>query len=1122
MSAVQRSTQLLLDELDVLPYRERMSTLARRAGDLAATGELPSVLADLRGGTTYHRFLAVTAGQLAGDPEAVRVALDDQHPTIRAVAVKGGLRAGWLAGPDLLAFVRNAPADLRALVYRSLRHLGREEVADGLVDEVLERFGATEAVALLPACGPDTARRLLPAVDHAVQNWLPLARHHGDVLLAHAEAVSPGLGLQERAGWWSARVRGILLAGRGRPDRALTLLERHAPADFLPGDLAGYGYLAAAAPHRMLALLTAPSRAGWVCHQWLPPALLRRLGRLPEAELVELGRRVRGYNNSLDRLLAALPPARRGHLYDAVLADLERANDVPDTALVEVLPRAWREREARRVLTLDRVRRDEAAVRTWSAFLPWPEASQALSPSLRAADAPDRTAGYTLLLAAARRSGDPSAVTEAVLRLTRSRNEQDPVRAALLTELAGLARSLHAGCVEALNQLTVDATTSRDASTRTLSALGALVARVLNHHIDEPALLRWALDTADRLFGGRRLPPLERFDETLRHGQEELLFTRLRGRIEAGVARGEFDTLFAVTRALGRRAWRVPELQELLRRSIRPGVVSHVVRTAAELWLADPTTRAQRVAYVLDADSSTITFPLLWRTVSTRRTDLLDRVLQDPPPAGAFLTAGTRWIPGRPVHAERWLPRQQDAFVRLQARLAADAGTPLHDRTTALRNAAAVPGAGRDLVLRYVDSPNITLAEAALGALPWTDRPDEALPVLLSHAADDRARVSMYAAGRTARFLRPDDLLAPLSAVALGRGKVTSRKAAVRLLGRFGPPEAMPVLLAAWQQTGQHRDVRAAVVAAARERLSTPESWTILEQAVLGDRAESLTVLAAPPERVAAPDRPRYAALVALACASPDHQVTRSAWPRLARWMPWAPDVTDLVTAALTDLGEQQNWPSPYPLVRALLDHPERPERDVLAEALRTLVRLDDADPDLGGPAADRPARRRIGAIVDEAGNWAGTAGPQVDRAPARQAAVALGRHPAYVAEAAGLLSALLRLDAVTSGQLVAEIVRIAELVDGRPVLAGRLAHLLGRRTTRWRPTSVDPALLLDAAGSLAGRGDVATGLFAVALARHGRSLGWPQPWRNLLRLLRGHPVADVRDAAFGVSMAAA
>ncbi|WP_328418056.1 hypothetical protein OG470_31080 [Micromonospora sp. NBC_00389] len=1121
MSAVQRSTQRLLDELDVLPYRERMATLARRAVDLSTTGELPGVLTDLRGGTTYHRFLAVTAGQVVGDGAAVRVALDDPHRPIRSVAVKAGLRAGWLSGAELLTLVLDASADLRRLVYRSLRNLRRSEVADALVDAVWDRFGAVEAVALLPACGPDTVRRLLPAVEHAVEGWVPLARRHANVLLDHAEAVLPDLDPKELSRWWSAHSRGVLMAGRGRPDRALTLLERHAPADCLPGDLTDYGALAAAAPSRVLALLTAPSRAGWVAYQWLPPALLRRFVGLPHAELVELGRRVRGHNNSLDRLLGAVPPSRRGALYDAVLADLETADEIPDVALLEVLPRAWREREARRVLALDRVRHDEAAVRSWSAFLPWPEASAALTPALRAADAQDRAVAYELLLDAARRSRDPAVVAEAVARLSRLRNEQDPVRAAALTALASLARLLRADSVEALTQITVDATTTRDASTRTLAALGSLSTGVLGQHIDEPALLRWALDTLDRLFGGHRLPTLGRFDETLRHGQEEMVFAQLRGWIEAGSARGQFSALFAVTRALGRRAWRLPELQELLSRAGDPGSVAVVVREAVELWLADPRTRAQRVAHVLDRDASTITFPTVWRTVSARRTDLLDRVLLGPPPTGAFLTAGTRWIPGPPVHPERWLPRQQEAFVRLQARLAADAGTPLHGRAAAIRAAAPVPDAGRELVLRYVESPNITLAEAALGALPWTDRPDEALPVLMSHADDEQARVALYAAGRAVRFTRPAALLTPLSGVALGRGKVTSRKESLRLLGRYGPPAAMPVLLAAWQQPDQHRDVRAAVVAAARQRLHAPQSWTILEEAVVGSREESLTVLTTPPDRVARPDRPRYAALIVRACANPGREVTRAAWPRLAHWMSWAPDVTDLITAALTDLGEHHAWPSLHPMVGALLDHPDRPERGALATALRALVQIDEADLNAGGPAADRPARRRISAILDQAGTWARSVGSQIDRAQARAAARDLGRHPAYVAKAAELLTAL-QLGGTTPHQLTADVVEIAELVSGRPALAARLADGLGQQTERrWSGTTIDSDLLFDTTRNLTARGEATTGLFAVALVREGRSLGWPEPWRDLLRSLREHPIADVRDGAFDISMEA-
>ncbi|MEU4774096.1 hypothetical protein [Micromonospora sp. NPDC023644] len=1113
MSGVRRSTRRLLGELDALAHPERMSTLARRARQLAATGELPEILADLRGGESYHRFLAVTAAEIVGDRAAARAALSDPYGTIRAVAVKVGLRAGWLAGDDLRAFVRDAPADLRHLVYRSLRHLRRPAVADDLIDGVLGRFGAGEAVALLPACGADTVRRLLPVVEHALPDSVRLARRHGDVVLDHAESTLPHLHAAERDRWWTTHGKRVLVAGRRRPERALTLLERYAPTGYLPGDLTDYGALAAYAPGRVLALLTEVSRVDRLRYVGLPSALLRQLVRLPQADLLALGRRVRGHDGLLRRLLAALPPARRGGLYDAVFADIETATRIPDAALLEVLPHAWREREARRVLALDEVRHDEAQVRSWSALLPWPAASAALTPALRAADAHDRAVAYQLLLAAARRSRDPAAASEALARLDRLRNEQDPVRAVALAELTNLAPLLRADAVEVLARITADATATRDASTRTLAALGSLAARVLGRHVDEPALLRWALDTLDRLFGGHRLPPLGRFDRTLRRGQEELVFARLREWVEAGMARGRFAALFAVTRALGRRAWQLPELQELLRRATVPGTVAAVVGEAVELWLADPRTRAQRVAYVLRADASTITLPTVWRAVSARRTDLLDGVLRHPP-KGAFLTAGTRWIPGRPVHAERWLPRQQQAFVRLQARLAADAGTPLHHRAAAVRAAAPVPDAGRELVLRYVDSPNVTLAEAALEALPWTDRPAEALPLLLSHADDERARVALYAATRAVRCTRPADLVGPLAGVALGRGKVTSRKQAVRLLGRFGPPEAMAVLASAWQQPDQHRDVRAAVVAAARQRLHAPESWPILEQAIVGSREESLTVLATPPDEVASTERPRYAALVARACASPDREVGRLAWPRLVHWLPWAPDLTGLITAALTDLGGRHDWQSVRPVVDAVLRHPDRPEREVPAAALRALVRADDADPDPGGPAGDRPARRRVDAIV---ATMCGALEPRSDPAPVRRAADELGRHPAYLAGAGTLLTRLLPLDGTTSERLTADIVEIAELVAGRPALAARLARLLGQRAAP--PAALDVESVLGTARVLAARGEAGTGLFAVALAEGGRAFGWSAPWRNLLHLLREHPVADVRDAAFDIRM---
>jgi hypothetical protein len=107
---------------------------------------------------------------------------------------------------------------------------------------------------------------------------------------------------------------------------------------------------------------------------------------------------------------------------------------------------------------------------------------------------------------------------------------------------------------------------------------------------------------------------------------------------------------------------------------------------------------------------------------------------------------------------------------------------------------------------------------------------------------------------------------------------------------------------------------------------------------------------------------------------------------------------------------------------------------------------------------------------------------------------------------------------------MLAELVEIRmpdllELAAPRPILALRTADRLAARISRERE-SLDPAVLLAAARSLRLRGDTAGGLLALALVRAGASYGWPPVWRDLLRGLREHPDADVRDEAYAVAMA--
>ncbi|WP_422774006.1 hypothetical protein ACN28C_14630 [Plantactinospora sp. WMMC1484] len=1089
MNAVFAATRALLTSLDPLPYRERMHRLAEWA---RVSPDRAEVCADLRERGPYERHLALVAALVARDGDGIAAAARDPQPSIRNFALTAAIRAGMPVSD-----IADRPAVERRRVYRALRRRRAPAVADALITEVRARFGDGEAAALLPACGDATVRALLPELEHAF-DLERLVRWHAGPLLDRVRerlVVAPPE-LRDRI--WGDAAPAVL---RCDPVQVLDLLERYAPEESLPGPLDAYGMLAAHDAGRVARLLTTPGRAAWLTWLAPPPALLRRLAVLPTDELVPLATRWREHSRAFAALLDAVAPARRGELYDRALADADTAVLVPAAEIMEVLPAVVRIREATRVLGLARIRERESEVRTWSAYLAWPDASAALDAALRSGDADERAHGYPLLVEAARRSRDPHAVAEVVVRLGRLRNEQDPVRGAALTALAKVAPLLTAETAAGLTQLTTDAVDARDASAATTTALSTLAVDVLRRHVAVPQLREWALRTIDLVSSGAGVPVLRRFDTVLRRGQETMVFERLRGWVEAGIARGRYGPLFALTHALGGRARRLPQLQDLLRRAIGPDTLPLVARTAVQWWLDDPRTRADRVAEVIEIDASAVTIDEVWAAICTSRTDLLDRVL-DHRPRGRFVEAGKWWVPGRALHVERWLPRQQARFVHLQELVVADAERGVWERAGALRAAAGVPGVGRELVLRHLDAPEVVIAEAALGALVWTDRPAEALPVLLRYADGDRARVALYAAGRAARHVPPSRLADVFGEVLTGAAKVTSRKEAARLLGRYGPPPVMATLLDAYTDPGAHRDVRAAIVSAARQRLPAEASWTILRAAVDGSREERRAVLGAYPYTIPERHRPRYAALVVEACRAADREVRRAAFGQLGQWAPWLTGVTGLVVDRLTDLGETVAHIEVASLLTAGGDA-------VLGAALARLVDRDAGDDHPGDPAADRPARRRVELLARGAVVRSGSRPVNADRTALVDAARWLAGRPAFTGTATRLLVDLGRLD---------NLDEIAELCTGRPVLAVRTAERVGTRLRNLREWP-DPEILAGTIARLAGHGDLAGGLFAVALVRHGASFGWKAPWRDLLVGLRRHPDPDVREEAYAVEM---
>ncbi|HEY0639061.1 MAG TPA: hypothetical protein VGD67_15530, partial [Pseudonocardiaceae bacterium] len=606
--------------------------------------------------------------------------------------------------------------------------------------------------------------------------------------------------------------------------------------------------------------------------------------------------------DGLVALLRALPPSRREELYEAAVAGTGAERAELGEPLLDVLPRERRVREARRMLGLPHLGEDERARLRLTAYLPLGEAAPVLAEVTRRTDAEERALGYELLLGCAARTGDAGAVTTTVRGLTRLSNEQDPVRSRVLSALGRLpARLLRPELVPELDRFVTDAVQARDSSHATRTALRTLAVTVIQLRVDSPELVGWAFGALRRLFG-HRTPWLGRLDRTLRRGQEHELFAVVRERLEADAARGELDPVFAVTRALGRRAWGVPRLQALLGGAVATRSTASTFREATELWLADPGRRGARVAEVLRVDASAVTLHPVWAVLCANRTDLLPVALGRRAPAGRFITKGVRWIPLDPLFVERWPTATRQSYAELLAALAADGSLAVHQRVRAIHAAARVPEFGATVVRRYLPvaaavdpadqvdpaDPAVPFAEAALAALAWTDRPAEALPELLRHAGSDRARVAVYTLARVCRFVAPSALTEPIGWLATGAAKVTSRKEGLRLVTRLAVPDAAGITLAAWRRAGEHRDVRVAAVAAARLRLDDPRAWQVLrEAAVDGEREFTLAVIPGHPHRVAERHRRLVAAVLPGLCRSGDQVVARAAWAAMPAWAPW-------------------------------------------------------------------------------------------------------------------------------------------------------------------------------------------------------------------------------------------
>ncbi|MFI8278964.1 hypothetical protein ACIGBH_29580 [Streptomyces sp. NPDC085929] len=1107
----------LLATLDPLPYADRLRLLATTARDLARSGELPGVLAELAGRGRYERRLAALAALAGRQTEYLAQRLADPDPVVRSFALRA---VRTLPVPDeaIEAAYEDASAAIRRELSLAVFRGSRRALAQRLTPVLRAEWGDGEAASLLPACGPEFVSALLPELAHAVTHWVRLGRCHPGPVLDQAAAELEELPESLRTGWWHRRAPGVAAALPAAPERVLELLERYGPGR-LPQPLeGGVGRLIAADAERFVRWLTAPERAGGYQEHLLAPSRLRQLVRADPPSLPALGRRW-AQSGHLAALLKALPPGRREEFHDTATAHTSARRGPSARSVLAVLPRERREAEARR--EADRGRRKPWPIQRLLeevAYLPVAEARPELLAATRRSDADIRRAAWPRLVENAVHACDAEALGEVLELMTgRLRNDRDPVRAAALTALAAVPVPLLAAgtAVASLERIALDAVEARDCSSETHRALQQLVFAVLQDPAPPSVLLDWALRTLHELTVRTGRLVHGGYGTVLPPGRARQVFDLLRPWLDVRAAQGEHQPLLTFAEHLGERGHRMPELQRMLDEALRR-CTDGVFPQLARVWLSDPGTRGERVAALLEREPSAVALSPVLDVLSAHRTDLLDSVLAARPPYGRFLREGSvRPLP-RLAEAGRWVPRQQEEAAWLAEVAVGDESRAVYERAAVLRLAARIPDHGLELVRRHARSADTLLAQTALAASARTAEPAAVLPELLAHAGDDHARVAVYAAGRAAAATAPTRLAELLDGL-LGETagvKVTSRKEAVRLTVRFLPPRRAVALLA--RITGDedsHPDVVTAAVGLAIGLLSTGEVWPLLETAAAsGTREAGAVIVQTPTLRVDRRHRPHYARLVALLAASPHRSVAAQAITALPDWVAYAPEAADPVRQAVCDLAPDRGWKAAATALEKIagsgLPHPvgggEPGSQFHRAVAELLAVVRSGADPEAGAER-DLPALQRVRFLC------------QIVGAEHRELRAALVRQLAGEPALATVRVSLLR----RSVDLRAELPELRAALDtlvaaheGRPGLAASTANSL--REGNWYGELVrDPAVVLEAVRGLADDDALVPGLFAVALtAAMGRRCDWPAQWRAVLRGLRRHAEPEVRDAA--------